>query len=50
MFVDATAIKLGRSIAFFEISLEDDEGRLAARATQTTMLVDVAPRKVNPKL
>jgi uncharacterized protein (TIGR00369 family) len=50
VFVDATAIKLGRSVAFFEISLEDSEGALAARATQTTMLVDIAPRKSKPKL
>ena len=50
MFVDATAIKMGRSVAFFEISLEDAEGTLAARATQTTMLIDIAPRKPKPKL
>lgn len=51
VFVDATAIKLGRSVAFFEISLEDGDGTLAARATQTTMLVDIGPqRKAKPKL
>ncbi len=50
VFVDATAVKLGRSVAFFEISLADEAGTLAARATQTTMLVDIAPRKNNPKL
>ena len=30
--------------------LEDAEGTLAARATQTTMLIDIAPRKPKPKL
>ena len=50
ILVDATAIKLGRSVAFFEISAEDEQGTLAARATQTTMLVDIAPRKAKPKL
>ena len=50
IFVDATAIKLGRSVAFFEISLTDREGTVAARATQTTMLIDIAPRKTKPKL
>eukprot|EP00747_Dinoflagellata_sp_TGD_P168047 gnl/TRDRNA2_/TRDRNA2_193598_c0_seq1.p1 gnl/TRDRNA2_/TRDRNA2_193598_c0~~gnl/TRDRNA2_/TRDRNA2_193598_c0_seq1.p1 ORF type:complete len:184 (-),score=38.95 gnl/TRDRNA2_/TRDRNA2_193598_c0_seq1:233-733(-) len=42
---EATAVKLGKSVAFYEVSLTDEKGALVARASQTTMLVDVAPPK-----
>jgi uncharacterized protein (TIGR00369 family) len=42
---DATAIKVGRSVAFYEISLHGPDGGLVARASQTTSLVNLPPRK-----
>mmetsp|Transcript_9399 Transcript_9399/g.21372 ORF Transcript_9399/g.21372 Transcript_9399/m.21372 type:complete len:172 (+) Transcript_9399:66-581(+) len=45
LFVDATAVKVGKSVAFFEASLTDEKGTVVARASQTTMLVDVPPPK-----
>ena len=44
LFCDAIAVKMGRSVAFFEVSLTDADGVLVARASQTTLLVTISPR------
>lgn len=41
---EATAIKRGRTVAFYEVSLTNDNDELIARATQTTLLVDIPKR------
>lgn len=41
---EATAIKRGRTVAFYEVSLMNNNDELIARATQTTLLVDIPKR------
>lgn len=41
---EATAIKRGRTVAFYEVSLLGDKGEMIARATQTTLLLDIPKR------
>ena len=43
IFADAVAIKVGRSVAFYEISLLDADDTLVARATQTTVRLPLLP-------
>ena len=49
LLVTVTAVKMGKSVAFYEATLTDEKNRLIARATQTTMLVDVPPPKKKPE-
>ena len=47
----AKAVKSGRRVAFYEISLFDERnGKLVARASQTTLLIDIPKRKPRSKL
>ena len=39
----ATALHLGRSVASYEIAVEDDEGRRVCTARLTCMLIDTRP-------
>lgn len=45
----ATAVKRGKSVAFYEVSLTDDAGTLIARASQTTLVIDIPKRAEKPK-
>mmetsp|Transcript_14581 Transcript_14581/g.37506 ORF Transcript_14581/g.37506 Transcript_14581/m.37506 type:complete len:167 (+) Transcript_14581:226-726(+) len=41
----ATAVKRGKTIAFYEVSLFDATGKLVARATQTALVLDIVRRQ-----
>lgn len=45
----ATAIKRGKTVAFYEVSLSDEKGVLVAKATQTTLVINIPKHSPKPQ-